>query len=277
MSDASSASRRTQHHLCRLCDGQLEFQFRLQVLGRYSVGYFRCASCHSLQTERPYWLAEAYQANNLSNLDTGAVQRNLHNLAACWSIARLLHFKNVLDVGGGDGLLCRLLRDYELNCFVHDKYASPSYAQGFDAPDFERPDMIVAFEVMEHYPEPRTDLDELFRRRPKAVLASTGIFGEQGPDWWYLAPESGQHVFFYSKAALQMIARAHDYDLLVSSGYLLFLQRDVCGALKQRLARALLKSEMRKLTKARLVMSAAAGVWRDHQQQVERAKSRSGS
>jgi hypothetical protein len=261
--------------LCRLCDGKLEPQFRLQVLGQYDVGYFRCESCDSLQTERPYWLEEAYLGNNLSNLDTGAVQRNLHNLAACWSIAKLLGLRNVLDVGGGDGLLCRLLRDYELNCFVHDKYASPTYAQGFDVPDFAQPDMIVAFEVMEHYPEPRTDLQKLFATRPNAVLASTGIFNSQGPDWWYLAPDSGQHVFFYSKAALQLIARTHDYELLISSGYSLFLRRDVCSRLTKTLAKTLLRSGMRRFTRARLAMSSADGVWKDHQLQLGRAKSRS--
>jgi hypothetical protein len=262
---------------CRLCGGNLTPQFQLQVLGEHSVGYLRCEGCHSLQTERPYWLERAYRANNLSSLDTGAAQRNLHNLAACWSIARLFGFKNVLDVGGGDGLLCRLLRDYEINCFVRDKYASPTYAQGFEEPDFTQPDMIVAFEVIEHYPEPRTDLDELFARKPKAVLASTGIFSAQGADWWYLAPESGQHVFFYSKAALQWIAHTYNYELLIVGGYLLYLQRGSYGALKMRLAKALLKSGMRKLTKVRLAMSSAAGVWQDHLAQVEKAKSRSRS
>lgn len=273
MSDISSPGLAHQE-LCRLCGGKLDPQFRLLLLGQYDVGYFRCESCGSLQTERPYWLEQAYRANNLSHLDTGAAQRNLHNLAACWSIAKLLHLVNVLDVGGGDGLLCRLLRDYELNCFVRDKYASPTYAQGFEVPDFAQPDMIVAFEVMEHYAEPRKDLQELFAERPKAVLASTGIFDAQGSDWWYLAPDSGQHVFFYSKSALQLIARTHDYELVMSSGYLLFLRRGVCGGLKKRLARTLLRSGMRRFTRARLAVSCADGVWKDHLLQVERAKSR---
>ncbi len=275
MNDSALAPGRAQRDLCRLCDGQLELQFQLQVLGQYRVSYFRCQNCHSLQTERPYWLEQAYRANNLSHLDTGAVQRNLQNLAACWAIAKLLDLDNVVDVGGGDGLLCRLLRDYEINCFVYDKYASPTYAQGFDVPDFARPDLIVAFEVIEHYAEPRNDVEELFVTRPKAVLASTGIFNTQGPDWWYLAPESGQHVFFYSKPALQLIARTHDYDLVSGSGYLLFLQRGVYGGLKKRLARMLLRSGMRKLTRMRLAMSSADGVWKDHLRQLERAKSRS--
>jgi 2-polyprenyl-3-methyl-5-hydroxy-6-metoxy-1,4-benzoquinol methylase len=276
MSDTTSPGLAHQA-LCRLCGGRLELQFSLRVLGQHDVGYFRCVSCHSLQTERPYWLEQAYRANSLSHLDTGAAQRNLQNLAACWSIAKLMRLRNVLDVGGGDGLLCRLLRDYELNCFVLDKYATPTYAQGFEAPDFAQPDMMVAFEVMEHYAEPRKDLEELFAKRPKAVLASTGIFDAQGPDWWYLAPDSGQHVFFYSEAALQLIARTHDYELVMSGGYLLFLRRGACGGLKKNLARTLLRSGMRRFTRARLAMSSAGGVWKDHLLQLERAKLRSPS
>lgn len=277
MGDTSATPGQVPTTLCRLCDGQLHLQFRLQVLGQYSVCYFRCQRCDSLQTERPYWLEQAYQQNNLSNLDTGAVQRNLQNLAACWSVAKLLKLENVLDIGGGDGLLCRLLRDYELNCFVHDKYASPTYAQGLDVPDFEQPDLIVAFEVMEHYAEPSKDLQALFGKEPKAVLASTGIFKSQGPDWWYLAPDSGQHVFFYSASALQLIARTHGYDLAISSGYSLFLRQGAFGALKKSLAKTLLRSAMRKLTRARLAMSSADGVWKDHLLQIERTKSRSAS
>src|ERR1700730_9135404 len=113
---------------CRLCQGRLSFRFKSTVLGRYSVHYFECRECRSLQTEPPYWLNEAY-SHNLSGLDTGAAQRNLHNLAACYIISKLFGATDAIDYGGGDDLLCRLLRDYGLNCFVSDKYAKVTYAQ----------------------------------------------------------------------------------------------------------------------------------------------------
>lgn len=258
---------------CRLCDGALQSRFSLRVLEKHDVAYLQCEQCRSLQTEPPYWLDEAYRDSNLSNLDTGAVQRNLQNLAACWSIVKLLRLKNVLDVGGGDGLLCRMLRDYEINCYVYDRYAKPSYAQGFQHPDFVTPELIVAFEVLEHYPQPRQDLDVLFGQRPKAIVASTGIYKDQGEDWWYLAPESGQHVFFYSRQALEQVARQHGYDLLISGGYLLFLQSGTFGGMRRALARLMLKSNARRWTKALLVMRSADGVWKDHLKQIEKSKS----
>ncbi len=85
-------------------------RFRRRVLEQHDVAYLQCGQCQSLQTEPPYWLDEAYREHNLSNLDTGAAQRNLQNLAACWSIAKVLGVRNVLDVGGGDGLLPAVAR-----------------------------------------------------------------------------------------------------------------------------------------------------------------------
>ena len=64
---------------CRLCGGAITPAFSTRVLGRYTVRYGLCGQCRSLQTETPYWLAEAY-SRNLSSLDTGAAQRNLRNM-----------------------------------------------------------------------------------------------------------------------------------------------------------------------------------------------------
>lgn len=80
-----------------------------------------------------------------------------------------------------------------------------------------------------------------------------------------------------SLSRLQLIARTHEYELVIRSGYLLFLQRGVYGALKNTLAKTLLQSAVRKLTKARLAMSSVDGVWKDHLRQIEQAKSRSPS
>ena len=109
----------------------------------------------------------SYNKSNLSNTDTGAAQRNLNNLAACYIISKLFKAKNVLDIGGGDGCACRLLRDYKINCYIKDKYATPTYAQGFTEENFAKPDLIVGFEGIGNInPNPMTDLDDLFNRQP---------------------------------------------------------------------------------------------------------------
>jgi hypothetical protein len=247
---------------CRLCGGDTRPAFSLQVLRKYDVQYSKCTRCESLQTERPYWMQEAY-ASNLSILDTGAAQRNITNLAVAYAASRVLRLRDVVDFGGGDGLLCRFLRDYGINCFVHDKYASATYAAGFDVPDFSRPEILLAFEVMEHFENPYTDLQALFQLEPSVILASTGIFARQSPDWWYLSPETGQHLFFYSEKALQFIASSFDYTLLICSGHFLFLRPGVGGALRRHLIRFAANRYALRLMTALMRLLPTQGVWND--------------
>jgi hypothetical protein len=248
--------------VCRLCGGALVNCFSLRVLGKHHVSYLKCQECNSLQTELPFWIHEAY-TSNLSNLDTGAGQRNLANLAATYIISRLLRLDDVLDYGGGDGLLCRLLRDYGVNCYVHDKYASPNYAQGFTTPNFTRPQMLLAFEVFEHFENPKNELKELFEMNPDVLLTSIVIFSDQGPDWWYLIPETGQHLFFYSEKALALIARRFGYTLLVSCGYVLFVKSTITGRIKNVVIRSLLRKLPLRIASAAMRLLPTNGVWAD--------------
>jgi hypothetical protein len=247
---------------CRLCGGTLADAFSTQVLGKYSVRYRKCNDCQSLQTEAPYWLPEAY-AENLSSLDTGAAQRNLRNLAASYSVARIFGASKLLDLGGGDGLLCRLLRDTGLNCYVKDRYAVPTYAQGFDSPDFARPDMVTAFEVFEHLPNPATDLRDFFATQPQVVLVSTEVYAGQGPEWWYISAESGQHVFFYSRQGLLHIGEAFGYRVVLSGEFILFVRADADAAWRRVLASFMLKRRVCRWTAARLMLRAMPGVVAD--------------
>ena len=252
---------------CRLCRGAIEKLFSKKVLGKYSVSYYKCNNCESLQTEEPYWLDEAYKNNNLSNTDTGSAQRNINNLPVCYAISKIFKANNVIDVGGGDGLLCRLLRDYNINCFVNDKYAKISYAQGFIDNNSIKPDLVIGFEVLEHYKTPMYDIDEFFIRIPRFILVSTAIFNNQKEDWWYLAPETGQHVFFYSKKALEIIAKNYNYSLIIRGRYILFAKK--LSIFDGILLNVLLSSYLMKLIKFILLFIPANGVWKDHLMQVE--------
>jgi hypothetical protein len=252
---------------CRLCAGDAEYRFQVTVLRKYEARYFECRTCGSLQTEPPHWLAEAYADNSLSRLDTGAGQRNIQNLAASFAIARLFGARDVLDLGGGDGLLCRLLRDHEINCFVKDKFATPTYAQGYTSETFQRPDMIVGFEVLEHFAEPSREIAEMFARNPRLLLLSTEPYSGQDRDWWYLASEAGQHIFFYSHKALEWIGQKFGYDVLTVGGFVLFVKG--LSPAKRRLARLALSHRVLRLLKAWIVTRQTPGVWKDHLAQVE--------
>jgi hypothetical protein len=255
---------------CRLCDGRLQLRFELTVLDKYKVDYLECKYCNSLQTEAPYWMHEAYLTTNLAVADTGAAQRTISNLAACYAIAKLFRLTNCIDFGGGDGLLCRLLRDHNFNCYVTDKYAAPTYGQGYSIPNFDVTDLASAFEVIEHFQYPKSDLDILFQYRPKLVLVTTGIYIGQDKNWWYLSPNSGQHIFFYSKKSLHIIAKKYNYQLLISGGYALFYEAKHSYFFRKYIAWFILKSPVIKLMRAFVVLIPAKGFKRDNLDQIKK-------
>ena len=178
-------------------------------------------------------------------------------------VARVLGLSNIVDFGGGDGLLCRLLRDYGFNCFSADKYAEAIYAQGFTEPDFEQPDLVLAFEVLEHFADPVRDLAGLFSSKPTAIFASTELFSGQDEFWWYLTPETGQHVFFYSAEAVLEIAKRFGYRLFRSGNYLLFIAESRPQDLRERALRAMLNRLTIRLARTLLVAGPAPGRDRD--------------
>ena len=68
------------------------------------------------------------------------------------------------------------------------------------------------------------DLDDLFSYGANVLLLSTAIYMNNNKDWWYLARRSGQHVFFYNRKALEMIAVKYGYELVVNGGFILFVR-----------------------------------------------------
>ena len=246
---------------CRLCGGAAVFRFTTQLINKHDVDYFRCGECESLQTEQPFWLDEAY-ALNLGDLDCGSAQRNLHNFAACLAISAIWSIRTAVDFGGGDGLLTRLLRDRHIDCYVEDKYGSPTYAQAFTVPP-AHPDGIFAFEVFEHFVDPASEIGALFARRPKVLFGSTARYVDQGADWWYLSRRSGHHVFFYSTLAMRKIAAQYGYHLVESGALFLFVESSRFSALKAALSRLALNGIARRLVMAISAFVPATGIGKD--------------
>ncbi len=210
---------------CRLCGAGAEPAFSLRLLGQFEISYYRCAGCGSLETEVPYWLPQAYAETQPHPLDVGSAQRNLRNHAFILLLARLLRIRTTLDFGGGDGLLCRLLRDSGLDARTQDEYATSTYAGAFTGTLGAKYDLITAFEVLEHLPEPKRVLDGILETQPRYFLATTELFSGQGKDWWYFVPEAAQHVFFYSHRGMKQLAERHGYWLEHYGGYHLFSQQ----------------------------------------------------
>lgn len=119
---------------CNICNTDMSFIFNKNILNKYNVRYFYCPKCGYLTTEEPFWLKEAY-SNAIAITDIGLISRNIEmsKLLAC-----TLHFivKNkdrCIDISGGYGILCRIMRDYGFHYYWDDPYCQNLFAKGFEA------------------------------------------------------------------------------------------------------------------------------------------------
>lgn len=202
---------------CRICEAATEPFFTKLILGKHQVAYFKCPSCGQVQTEKPYWLEEAYR-DSPTKLDVGMADRCIWTALTTVALARKLGIgpeESCLDWGAGTGLLVRLCRDHGMNYFYSDPYAVNVFAAGFEV-DQKKPTpdwaCVTAFEVAEHLPDPLVNFGDLFKLSPRHILFSTLLYSGQAADWWYFN-DAGQHVAFYTRRSLEFIARRYGYHL----------------------------------------------------------------
>jgi hypothetical protein len=205
---------------CRLCGGVTTYLFSKRILSRHDVGYHQCQECGSQQTDFPSWLDEAYAIPGL-HIDVGAPTRSIKNWLATTvlldSLGIPLEAKGV-DFGAGPGLFASLMRSVGRDFHTFDAFTRPifsSYSSISGLGDMS-PDILTAFEVFEHLPEPKATLDDLFSREVPLILFTTWPVDDQAEDWIYYLPDCGQHVFFYSREALERQGKDHGYDMVAS-------------------------------------------------------------
>lgn len=193
---------------CRICDAQTAHFGTQRVLARHEAEYRRCARCGYVFVVEPHWLEEAYSVA-ITALDTGIVERNLWLADAACALLRfsLPQVRSGLDYGGGSGLFVRLMRDRGHRFHWRDAYSPNLLARGFEAEPDARFDLLTAFELVEHLPDPLPAFDE-FRALAPRMLLSTELLPADARlgDWWYFAPEAGQHIGFFTRAAFEIVA-----------------------------------------------------------------------
>lgn len=210
---------------CRLCTSRSFLHGQTDVLNKYVVSYFRCEDCGYIQTEEPYWLDEAY-SSAIASQDVGILQRNLDHRDVTCAVLNLMfpRIRDAVDLGGGHGIFVRLMRDRGFNFYWSDLYASNDYARGFESKAGATYDFAAAFEVLEHLIDPLDELSPLMGCSPD-LLVSTCLVPEPAPriaDWWYYVPTTGQHISFYTRRSLQVIARRFGRHLLSHGPFHLF-------------------------------------------------------
>lgn len=203
--------------LCNICKQDTRYVFSAKILNKYFINYFYCDNCGFLQTEKPYWLDQAY-SSAISSLDTGIVKRNI-DLSKFMTLFIYLFFNNklkFLDYGGGSGLFVRLMRDIGLDFYWQDLYAQNIFAHGFELnSDLKNIDLITSFECFEHFVDPIKELESILKIS-RNILFTTQLLPNKIPDinsWWYYALDTGQHISFYSLKTLNFIANKYNLNL----------------------------------------------------------------
>lgn len=195
--------------VCRICASRTAHFGSQLILGRFPAEYRQCTRCGYAFIVDPHWLELAY-STAIAALDTGIVTRNLW-LADVTSALLRLSLRDVgrtLDYGGGTGLLVRLMRDRGHDFRWHDAYSPNLLARGFEGDLEDRFDMVTSFELVEHLPDPMTTLLTLRSLAPVLVLSTELLPATCSGvgDWWYFAPESGQHIGFFTADSLKVVA-----------------------------------------------------------------------
>jgi hypothetical protein len=220
---------------CKICSHKVDKIFIQNLLGKYSVNYFKCSNCYFLQTEDPYWLDEAYNSGAISALDTGIISRNIHLSQQTKQILlqNYVDFSNFkgLDYGGGEGITVRILRDMGFNFYRYDLYAENLYARFFDLKDLPvgtKFNVLTAFEVFEHLIDPMKEIEKMLEYSD-VILFSTELQPSDSTSdlfkWWYIVPEGGQHISFYNYKTLQIIAEKFNLTFYTNNSNLHILSK----------------------------------------------------
>ncbi len=204
---------------CKICDQSTKELFQTKVLGKYDVKYFQCESCHFGQTEEPFWLEEAYNSP-INHSDTGLVLRNQRLSKIVSSILFFFFPKSLkgLDFAGGFGMFTRMMRDIGFDFYWTDPYVKNELSRGFEMKPGVNYDVITSFESFEHFDKPWEEFEKI-KALGKNLILSTEPISHPAPaskDWWYYAPEHGQHVAFWTPKAFEVLAKKagmHYYNL----------------------------------------------------------------
>ena len=128
------------------------------------------------------------------------------------------------------------MRDYGFNFEWYDKYCTNLFAKGFEQKQ-EKYDVLTAFELFEHLPNPSKDIAPLLGKS-NVLIFTTTLLPEPAPqatEWWYYSPFTGQHISFYTKKALSILAEQFGLKYSGYGDFHIFVKEQI-PAWKMRLA-----------------------------------------
>lgn len=212
--------------VCPICANAMQHCFEAEVLGKYKAQYEVCNNCGYLTAREPYWLEEAY-TSAIANADTGLVARNI---AIATKITGVLYWllnskaeNHYLDAAGGYGMLTRLMRDIGFDFYWQDKYCENLLAPGFEyRQSYGACQVATAMEVLEHVTNPIAFIEQILSfSAAKALLFTTELYEGNPPEpdsWWYYSFATGQHIAFFQRRTLKVLADRLDLHFASANG-----------------------------------------------------------
>ena len=194
---------------CKICQNLSQKIFTAKLLYKYDVDYYQCTKCGFGQTEKPYWLEEAYISSmNLS--DTGVMYRSERMSKIVTTLIWLFFNKKAafLDYAGGFGVFTRQMRDIGFDYFWQDPYTKNEIARGFEGDLNKKYEVVTTFESFEHFENPIEEVAKILKLSDTIIL-TTDLIARPAPansQWWYYGSEHGQHIAFHSTDSFKFMA-----------------------------------------------------------------------
>ena len=208
--------------ICKICNQNVIEYGSAILLNEFKVRYFQCGNCGYIFTESPYWIGDAY-SNPINESDIGIIQRNIRISYLSRAVITLFFnsHKTFLDFGGGYGIFTRMMRDAGYNFYHYDEHCENLFAKQFEILINENKafELLTAFELLEHIESPVEFLGKLLQYSSN-ILISTELLPSPKPvldEWWYFGLEHGQHISFFTRRSLELMANFYDRNL-VSDG-----------------------------------------------------------
>lgn len=194
---------------CKICQNLSQKIFTAKLLYKYDVDYYQCTKCGFGQTEKPYWLEEAYISSmNLS--DTGVMYRSERMSKIVTTLLWLFFNKKAafLDYAGGFGVFTRQMRDIGFDYFWQDPFTKNEIARGFEGDLNKKYEVVTTFESFEHFENPIEEVEKILKLSDTIIL-TTDLIARPAPahsQWWYYGSEHGQHIAFHSTDSFKFMA-----------------------------------------------------------------------